>query len=423
MANKDEFTLGEQDSLFDIEPEWKEHWGGMPEYSQDNLMPWQTIKVHFQNRTDKKAFSELVGQTLGERTQYIWYPKVELAKVAHLRYKTKEEFVPRYPIYIISKSRWDSRLTSKALERMNVPYRIVIEPQEYDNYAEVIDEKKILVLPFSNLGLGSIPVRNWVWEHSISEGHDRHWILDDNIRDFWRLNRNSKIQVETGATFCAIEDFTDRYENVDMSGMNYIFFAKRKQLIPPYYVNTRVYSCILLKNDQPFRWRGRYNEDTDLSLRILKSGKCTLLFNTFLAGKQQTMTMKGGNTDELYQDDGRLQMAESLREQHPDITKVSWKFGRWQHHVDYRGFRKNKLILKEGIDITPDINEYDMSIEIIDELDIDSRITELINKIQQVKQSEVIDEKELLNLIEQLEELKEKKLELDEEDLDTEETE
>jgi hypothetical protein len=77
---------------------------------------------------------------------------------------------PRYPIYIISKGRWESRQTSKALEKMKVPYRIVVEPQEFDRYAEVIAREKILVLPFSNLGQGSIPARNWVWEHSISEG-------------------------------------------------------------------------------------------------------------------------------------------------------------------------------------------------------------------------------------------------------------
>lgn len=64
---------------------------------------------------------------------------------------------PKYPVYIISKGRWESRLTNKALERMNVPYHIVIEPQEFNDYARVIDEKKILVLPFSNLGKGSIP--------------------------------------------------------------------------------------------------------------------------------------------------------------------------------------------------------------------------------------------------------------------------
>ena len=126
----------------------------------------------------------------------------------------------KYPIYIISKGRHESRLTAKALEDIGINYRIVIEAQEFDDYASVIDEAKILVLPFSNLGQGSIPARNWVWEHSISEGHKRHWILDDNISGFGRLNNNRKIKVKTSATFRAVEDFTDRYENVKMSGMN-----------------------------------------------------------------------------------------------------------------------------------------------------------------------------------------------------------
>ena len=106
---------------------------------------------------------------------------------------------PRYPIYIISKGRWESRLTVKALDAMGVPYRVVIEPQELDQYAAVIDRRKLLVLPFSNLGLGGIPARNWVWEHSISEGYQRHWILDDNIIDFYRFNRNLKVPVGGGA--------------------------------------------------------------------------------------------------------------------------------------------------------------------------------------------------------------------------------
>src|ERR1700676_3716886 len=99
---------------------------------------------------------------------------------------------PRYPIYVISKGRWESRHTSKSLERMNVPYRIVIEPQEYSSYASVIDPAKILTTPFSNLGQGSIPVRNFVWEHSMSEGHARHWILDDNIDGLFRCHWSMK---------------------------------------------------------------------------------------------------------------------------------------------------------------------------------------------------------------------------------------
>jgi hypothetical protein len=268
----------------------------------------------------------------------------------------------KYPIYIISKGRWDSRLTSKALEKIRVPYHIIIEPQEYDNYAAVIDSKKIYVLPFSNLGQGSIPARNWVWDHSISIGAKRHWILDDNISSFHRLNHNLKVLVSDSAIFKAAEDFTDRYTNVALSGFNYFMFCKRKDKIPPYYLNTRIYSCILINNIIPYRWRGKYNEDTDLSLRALKDKWCTILFNAFLAFKQTTMTLSGGNTDELYRGNGRVDMAQSLVDNHPDVATVSYKFGRVQHHVDYRPFRKNELRKKPGLVIPIGINNYGMKL-------------------------------------------------------------
>lgn len=277
---------------------------------------------------------------------------------------------PIYPIYIISKGRWESRLTSKTLESMGVPYHIVIEPQEYDQYANVIHPEKILVLPFSNLGQGSIPARNWVWEHAVASGAARHWIMDDNINGFFRLYRNIKTPCKSGAIFRASEDFVDRYQNVAKAGLNYFMFASRKCRIPPFYLNTRIYSCILLRNDLPHRWRGRYNEDTDLSIRLLKDGYCTVLFNAFLCGKQTTMTMKGGNTEELYKDDGRLKMAESLRDQHPDITKITWKWGRWQHHVDYSGFKVNKLIRKPNIVIPTSVDNYGMKLRILDQQEV-----------------------------------------------------
>lgn len=271
----------------------------------------------------------------------------------------------KYPIYIISKGRWDSRLTSKSLEEMKQPYLIVVEPKEFDNYASVIDRSKIIVLPenFSELGQGGIPARNFVWEHSINEGHERHWILDDNIEQFNRLNRNLQVKVTTGIIFKAAEDFVDRYENVGLAGFQYDYFAKAKTILPAFYLNTRIYSCILIKNDLPYRWRGRYNEDTDLSLRALKDGYCTILFYAFIQQKAQTMTMKGGNTDTIYNTgDNRLEFAESLVRLHPDVSRVTWKFNRWHHHVNYKPFKKNKLIRKPNIEIKDGVNEYGMKL-------------------------------------------------------------
>ncbi|MEE9458611.1 MAG: hypothetical protein V3V84_02480 [Candidatus Bathyarchaeia archaeon] len=336
-----------QSAMFDdIEP-WREHWHGMPEYNNEDLAPWQTIKFHFRNREDRQELQEKLGCKFTDKTQYMWYPHEEIIRRTEaIKYKKVEQ--GRYPIYIISKGRWERRPTSRALENLGIDYKIVIEPQEFDQYAAVISEDKIFTLPFSNLGQGSIPARNWVMEHSISLGAERHWILDDNLDGFTRLNNNEKTPVCSENPFIHVETFVNRYENVAMAGLNYHFLCKRKFWLPPYYLNTRVYSCILLKNDTPHRWRGRYNEDTDLSLRLLKDGNCTFLSNTYLANKQATMTMKGGNTEDLYQDDGRLLMAQSLVDQHPDVVKVSHKWGRDQHHVDYSSFRKNKLIFKES---------------------------------------------------------------------------
>lgn len=322
---------------------WRKEWKDMPDFRQENQTPASVINVQFRNLQDRRDFLTLLGEQ-PHRLKSIWYPKMEYLKQSDQNAAAVVVDPNRYPVYVISKGRWEKRLTAAALERLGISFHIVVEPQEFDRYASEMDYRKILTLPFSNLGQGSIPARNWVWEHALSTGAARHWILDDNMDGFYRLHENLKRKVVDCNPFTPVEDFVDRYTNVAISGMQYEFFANRRSKMPPYVLNTRVYSCILIKNDIPYRWRGRYNEDTDLSLRALKDGWCTVLFNAFLAKKMPTMTMEGGNTNELYLDDGRLKMAESLKEQHPDCVTVTRKWGRWQHHVDYSHFKRNKLI-------------------------------------------------------------------------------
>ena len=251
---------------------------------------------------------------------------------------------PKYPVYIVSKGRWEKRRTVRCLDKFKMPYKIVVEPQEFDKYSEVIDSDKIITLPFKNLGKGSIPARNFIWKHAAESGSKKHWILDDNIHWFYRFNRNLKAPVSSGTIFRIAEIFIDRYENIAISGFNYFKFVKNKYYKTPYKLNTRVYSCMLIDNSLPIRWRGKYNEDTDLCLRVLKLGYVTLLFNAFICDKQNSMKDKGGNTESLYQiKDGRLKMAESLVQQHPEISTITKKFNRYQHQVNYNVFKKNKL--------------------------------------------------------------------------------
>jgi hypothetical protein len=241
--------------------------------------------------------------------------------------------LPRYPIYIPSKGRYKNCLTAKVLARDGVPFRLVVEPPERFHYEAAFGADRVFVLPFQDLGQGSIPARNFIWEHAAAGGYVRHWCLDDNIRDFYRRYEARRVRCHAGIALRVCEDFTDRYENVGLSGLNYDKFLPDNRKWPPFWLNCHVYSCILIDTSLPFRWRGRYNEDTDLCLRVLSSGLCTVALNAFCCGKMSTMVCKGGNTEKLYAGDGRLVMAKSLERLWPYVVKTTRKFSRPQHSV------------------------------------------------------------------------------------------
>ena len=137
------------------------------------------------------------------------------------------------PIYIPSKGRAESRLTMKALDAMGVDYFVIVEAQEFADYAAVIPKRRLLVLDpayqrdydaCDKLGLskskGSGPARNFAWDHARDSGADWHWTVDDNIEGFYRLNHNLKVPAASPAIFLAMEDFVARYTNVAMAGPN-----------------------------------------------------------------------------------------------------------------------------------------------------------------------------------------------------------
>jgi len=344
----------EEPRLFDQPEGWEELWRGMPEYVQNDKDPECSLKVHFRTEDDKKSFLELVGPNRVHK-QSIWYPaKGEQDFFSHHDAPKVRVSRGQYPIYVISKGRASTPFTIKALEQLSLPHFVVVEPQEYDEYAAAVGpSSQVVRLPFRDLGQGSIPARNWVMEDSIRRGANRHWILDDNLRGFYRLNRNVKEHIIDYNPLRAMEVFADRYRNIALAGPHYQWFVQSRTKGAPLTLNTRVYSCILVNNLLTLRWRGRYNEDTDLSLRALKGGWVNVLFRAYLIDKQATMTMKGGNTDELYAGEedkvggGRWKMAKSLVDQHPDCVRISEKWGRFQHHVDYKPFAHNKLVPNE----------------------------------------------------------------------------
>jgi hypothetical protein len=283
---------------------------------------------------------------------------------------------PRFPIYIVSKGRHETRLTSRALDAMGVPHFMIVEAQELLLYAAVnVPTCTLLVLDpefqdtydtCDDLGntksKGPGAARNFAWAHALQSGAAWHWVMDDNIRRWYRMNRNLKVPCSDGTPFYVMEEWCLRYANLGMAGPQYEFFAPRKVKFPPFIMNTRIYSCNLIRNSVPFRWRGRYNEDTDLSLRLLKAGWCTVQFNAFLQKKLPTQTVKGGCDADFYAVEGTKPKSEMQVRLHPDVSRLVFRYGRWHHHVDYRPFRANRLVLQPGAVIPEGVNEYGMKV-------------------------------------------------------------
>lgn len=263
--------------------------------------------------------------------------------------------MPKAPIYIISKGRASISGTHRELMLQEVPHRVVVEPQEEREYREHNPGIDLIVTPFSNLGQGGIPARNFVWDHAVAEGHSHHWILDDNI-DCWRRRFPGEIirsRINPAEAFAGIERFCARYENIGLAGCEYHMFSPPGSIKVPVQLNRRVFSNVYVNHAvAPARWRGRYNEDTDLSLQVLTSRYwCTFLFTHWLAHKEQSMKVAGGNTTELYADNGRLLMARSLERQWPRLVTTHRVYDRAHHLVRSWRFEQTPIPVQKD---TPD---------------------------------------------------------------------
>lgn len=363
-----------QDTLFGADPEWD----GMPEFTRESRAPVRRLVVNFETVEDHAEFGRLMGQSLTRYTDNIWYPEMPRNRLEGVkRYAAANKSRPKHPIFIVSKGRADRCLTSRALHRLGVAHFVIVEESEFVDYSESLEPSASVVVldpqyqrgydSCDDLGLtkgpGPGPARNFAWDHAVDSGAAWHWVMDDNISRFHRLNRNLKVPVADGAIFEAMEDFASRYENTSMVGPAYHGLTKQRDRLPPYVLNTRIYSCNLIRTDLPYRWRGRYNEDTDLSLRMLKDGWVTVQFNAFLQEKVMTGRMAGGNRTEFYAAEGTTGKSQMLVNLHPDVARLTWKFGRWHHEVDYSRFKLNVPRRHSGTTTRDGTDEFGMVYE------------------------------------------------------------
>jgi hypothetical protein len=384
----------------------KFEWFDMPEieYNEERKnLCFINIKYNIDFFDSLEKFFNNKQIKITKKTNFIWYPNKLVNNFENKYYTSNKIHKPKYNIYIISLGRYKYRTTAKYLDWCGIDYKIVIEPNEKQLYIDNgQDPDKILTTP-ENYSItqksGSIPVRNFVLEYDAKLNPDgRHWILDDNISGYYRFNKNKKILCKGGFIFTIIEDFVDRYENIKMAGHQYYMFCV-PTINKPYIKNTRIFSSILLSNDilkikdeyGYIKWRGKYNEDVDLSIRLLKNNYPTILFYCILANKLTTLSQKGGNTNTIYGVDNInkikkdnviinnnvisskinkvKQLIDNWKEYYDNgILKQIIRYGRPHHKFDFSIFKNVKLIWKSDLKDTFQnlkFNNYNIELSIL----------------------------------------------------------
>lgn len=361
----------------EINNSWESYWNDLPEFIEPKVEPYAKIDFIVDDFTENEL-SETFEQNITDRTKSIWFPALEKHTKKLIRVVGGKN--PRYPIFIVSKGRasLSKCLSVKWLNKMETRHYVVVEPNEFEEYQQAFKDFKytrVIKLDMrykenyntlddlgDTKGKGPGAARNYCMDISLKKGYKWCWVLDDNIDGFHYLNHNIKHKMRTGVCFSAMEDFVERFDNIGLAGLNYSKFCKECDRTPAYVKNTRIYSILMCNNELKYRWRGRYNEDTIISLDILSDGLCTLQLNTFLADKLTTQRIDGGNNDMFYSKEGTEPKTDMLVKEYPQYATKVFKFSRIHHHVDYSSFTQELHYDSNYHKSVNKVNNYGMKI-------------------------------------------------------------
>jgi hypothetical protein len=230
--------------------------------------------------------------------------------------------INKYTIYIPTKGRAGIAKTMSMLDRENIKYVLVVEPQDYDTYVTHYPNVNILQLDVDDMGV--VYARNYIKKYSRSVGESKHWQMDDDLEKFFIRKHNATKNTPVSPLECIhiVETCTDLFSNVAISGMDGPTYAFSKKY--GVQLNRDPGGCVLIDNTVDADWDYRSTEDIHYSLSVLEAGYCTLRFSHVMVQSAPPMKNPGGNTDADYKSFDKLKEAyENLIRRWPD--KISLK--------------------------------------------------------------------------------------------------
>ena len=132
------------------------------------------------------------------------------------------------PIFIPTVGRAAVAYLPRVLEDDNLPYTLVVEPQERKPYSLAFPDANLLVLP--EKGRGVHFARQTILNHARAEGIERYWQCDDNIRSFESASNRKVTAVGPRVVMGRVQELADEVGNVALAAPEYQQFLQLPSL-------------------------------------------------------------------------------------------------------------------------------------------------------------------------------------------------
>lgn len=200
-----------------------------------------------------------------------------------------------YTIYIPSKGRPNTGLTYKHCIENGLKFKVVVEPQDYEEYSKYISKDNLLQLDKNNQGIQY--ARTFIKKYSQSCNESHHWQMDDDMRKFTIRKNSNGVKKNTKTdlknVICIVEYLNNLFKNIAITGITSNIFAFSKPL--SCQINRLAYGVVLVNNSVDLYWRKDTVEDWDYTLNCLEAGYCTLVLNHINFDTPSSGSNSGGN--------------------------------------------------------------------------------------------------------------------------------
>jgi hypothetical protein len=244
------------------------------------------------------------------------------------------------PIYVPSKNRVKGARTLQVLQEAELPYTLVVEPQDAEQYAAAYPLAVLAVLPENDRGLPY--ARNFI----LKRNSGWFWMLDDDIDGFYARSGTKLAKVSAAAALAASEGIIRAVPQAVQGALEYSQYAwsaKRN-----YALNSYCDVCVLIDAARTFfhafQEEATLKLDREFTLQLLNAGHFTVRVQKYAFSCPKNGSNAGGLKPLYDTVQAERAAVDWMVSHYPGLVQAVVKSdGRYDAKINWSAFSARKL--------------------------------------------------------------------------------